>query len=360
MYEHQGLQDIFFMMLYGGATLFAVVACLYLLFTQGNMFLTSVNPSKSLRRWTAAFMAAVAASHAWWVILSIYLLKDDRLMRHIIAITLDRLTFVPLMMVIFLRMLQDRRRPLWPIFAAMVPLAAISVISIITRSETFEWYTKLYSIILCVAFTLYYILAVRNYSHWLRDNYADLQNKEVWQSLMLLACIVLIYAAYATNEGALATEYLSQINTLIIIAFVLWRVETLQLLSPTTEEVYNEEGPKESNAVNIGTLLEQHCKNTQLYLQHDLSLQQLATAIGTNRTYLSAYFAQQDITYNAYINRLRIDHFMQLYSKVAASSHITTAKTIAQQSGFHSYVTFSVAFKKYMGTTVTEWMKEQS
>ena len=31
MYEHEGLNDILFLMLYGGAALLAVVACLYLL-----------------------------------------------------------------------------------------------------------------------------------------------------------------------------------------------------------------------------------------------------------------------------------------------------------------------------------------
>ena len=123
MYEYKGLQDIFFVMLYGGATLLAVMACLYLLLTRGNMFSSAINPPKALRRWTAAFMASVAASHVWWVMLGMYWLTDDRLTRNIVAITLDRLTFVPLMMVVLLRMLQDRRRPLWPVFVAMIPFA---------------------------------------------------------------------------------------------------------------------------------------------------------------------------------------------------------------------------------------------
>lgn len=63
MYEYKGLQDIFFVMLYGGATLLAMVACLYLLLARGNMFSSAINPPKTLRRWTAAFMASVAASH---------------------------------------------------------------------------------------------------------------------------------------------------------------------------------------------------------------------------------------------------------------------------------------------------------
>ena len=43
---------------------------------------------------------------------------------------------------------------------------------------------------------------------------------------MLLACILLVYVVYTTNEGALAVEYLAQVLTLVIIGFVVWRVET--------------------------------------------------------------------------------------------------------------------------------------
>ena len=358
MYEYKGLQDIFFVMLYGGATLLAVMACLYLLLTRGNMFSSAINPPKALRRWTAAFMASVAASHVWWVMLGMYWLTDDRLTRNIVAITLDRLTFVPLMMVLLLRMLQDRRRPLWPVFVVMIPFAVTAIVSLAKRNNDFEWFVEAYSILLALSFTVYFVFAVRQYGRWLHENFADLEHKEVWQSLLLLAFILLVFMAYASNGGALGTEYLAQINTLIIITFTLWRVETLQQLEETEEET--EESTDSSGTYNIGALLELHCEAAGLYLQHDLTLHQLSIAIGTNRTYLSSYFAQQGITYNAYINRLRIEHFMRLHLTNRNLLQPATAAILAQQSGFHSYTTFSIAFKKHTGTTVTAWMKSES
>ena len=101
-----------------------------------------------------------------------------------------------------------------------------------------------------------------------------------------------------------------------------------------------------SVAYNIDSLLKQHCEAAELYLQHDLTLQQLANIMGTNRTYRSYYFAEQGVSYNVYINQLRIKHFTRLYRETASSVQPTTAKAIAIQSGFRSYVTFSVAFKK--------------
>ena len=368
MYEHKGLEDIFFIMLYGGAALLALAACCYLLFTRGNLFLFDVKPHKTLRRWAAAFMASVVASHVWWAVLGISVLEDDRLLRNIVAITLDRLTFVPLMMVVLLRMLQDRKRSLWPVAVAMVPIAVIAVMSIVTRDDRFEYYTETYSALLALSFIIYYVHAVKQYGRWLRDNYADLEHKEVWQSLVLISCILFVYVCYTSNEGALFTEYLGQMNTLVIIGFVLWRVETLQELKEAPQEPASDAADDatanipsltEKDTSFITELLATHCESAQLYLQHDLSLPQLAAAIGTNRTYLSNYFGERNITYNFYINHLRIEHFIRLYKKSADLPTQPTAKFLAVESGFRSYATFGVAFKKHTGYTVTEWMKLQ-
>jgi YesN/AraC family two-component response regulator len=142
--------------------------------------------------------------------------------------------------------------------------------------------------------------------------------------------------------------------TLVIIGFVVWRVETLQTL--VVEEA---EKTEDEEDVLIGSLLAQYCEAPQLYLQHDLTLAQLAKAIDTNRTYLSAYFAANGETYNAYINRLRIDHFKQLYQETLSKGLSSTAKQLSQQSGYHSYTTFATVFKQFTGQTVAAWMKDQ-
>ena len=236
MYEYRGLQDIFFIMLYGGAALFALLACVYLLLRRGNAFAGDVRSSHVLRRWTAAFMAAVVASHVWWVLLGTQFLVDDRLVRNIIAITLDYLTFVPLMMCVLVRMLQDRRRPLWPLIPLFAPIAVTAVVCIVTHNDIFMSVVEYYMALLVVTFIIYYVCAVRQYGRWLLDNYADLERKEVWQSLLLLAFILFVHIAYTNNEGTLFMEYLAQVNTIVIIAFLLWRVETLQELESEESE----------------------------------------------------------------------------------------------------------------------------
>ena len=71
---------------------------------------------------------------------------------------------------------------------------------------------------------------------WLLDNYADLERKEVWQSLVFAMALFAIYIIYTSNAGELTREYLSQVISIVIIAFFVWRVETLQEL-PSEEEM---------------------------------------------------------------------------------------------------------------------------
>jgi hypothetical protein len=57
----------------------------------------------------------------------------------------------------------------------------------------------------------------------------------VWQSLVFALALFAAYEVYTTNAGELMREYLSQVLTLVIVGFLVWRVETL-------EELQNEWG----------------------------------------------------------------------------------------------------------------------
>jgi len=232
MYDYRGLQDMFFMMLYGMAGFFALLACLYLLFRRGNAFVgEEVKSSLRLRRWTAALLAAMAVSHVWWYVIGVYWLADDWLVRTILVIMLDHSTLVPLVMGVLLAMLQDRRRPLWPWLLVQLPVVVDAAVGMAQRDMFYGYELPHYwQLGVIVAFAVYYIFALRQYGRWLLDNYADLDRKEVWQSMVFALVLFAVYMIYTSNAGELMREYLSQVVSIVIIAFLLWRVETLQEL----------------------------------------------------------------------------------------------------------------------------------
>lgn len=213
------------------------MAALYLLLRRGNAFEPEVSSSRLLRRRTAAFLLAVTLSHVWWWVLGTVWLTDDRLVRNSLAIMLDQVTLVPLVAGVLLAMLQDRRRPVWPWWVAEVPVLALGAAGMAGR----DWHVgytlaSCWQLALIVAFVIYYSFAVRRYGRWLLDNFADLDHKEVWQSLAFALGLFVVYEVYSSNGGALFREYLSQVLTVAIIAFLVWRVETLQELTESEEE----------------------------------------------------------------------------------------------------------------------------
>ena len=337
----------------------SVVAALYLLLRRGNAIAPEVSSPVRLRRWAAAFLMACALSRLLW---AYYVLHPTPAL-YVIVCDLDLLILFPSITGILVSMLQDRHRPVWPMLVALIPALILSALCIIRGDDKLFLPLTIYVDALYGLLILYMFFAVRRYGRWLRDNYADLENKEVWQSFLILALFLLFFVMYGATEGSRVLVYLLQIDCIIIVGLLLWRVETLQQLSESTspEAVPKEKAQKTSAppavSAKIGPRLKKLCEEGQLYLQKDLTLTQLAQTIGTNRYYLSQYFAQQGITYNAYINGLRVGHFIRLYKKAVAEKRIFTAQQLASESGFHSYSTFSATFKQDIGTTVTAWMR---
>ncbi len=335
-----------------------VVAAFYLLLRRGNAIAPEVTSPVCLRRWAAAFLAASALSHVAWML---YACHPSHI-AYTLVCTLDILMFLPAIAGILLSMLQDRRRPVWPVMAALFPVIVLSVLSIIRGDGVLFLPLSLYVIALYAVIMLYMFFAVRRYGRWLRDNYADLEHKEIWLSLLILAVFLLFFIMYSSTTAEPVLMYLLQIDNAVIAGLLLWRVETLQQLrgvtSSESEPAADAQKAPAPQALSsdIAVLLKKYCENRHLYLQHDLTLAQLAQAIGTNHYYLSQHFAWQGLTYNSYISGLRIRHFIRLYQKAMAGRRTVTAQQLAFESGYHSYSTFSAAFKQNMGMTVTAWM----
>ena len=371
MYEHLILENILFFMFYAAVAMMALMASCYLLFRDGNAFAAHISSPIRLRRWTAAFFASIAFGHVWYLPTYFLSSSDEVLQCSLVGSLLDCLTFFPLEIVILLAMLQDRKRPLWPIALMLAPPVVGMAWGVINCSDALMPMIRIYFLLLSISLIIYMVREVRRYGRWLRDNYADLEHKEVWQSFLVLTVIFIASDFYVGGYGLPVYEYVSQSYAIVLICYLLWRVETLSDLSVSQPILHEEEKTtstenEESDALplsissNIGTLLKQYCEQPRLYLQYDISLSRLAMEIGTNRYYLSQYFSSQGLNYNAYINDLRVNHFISLYHEAIAAQRSFTVQQLAMESGYRSYNTFSDAFKRRTGQSVTAWMRTMS
>ena len=352
------LQAILFFILYGISGVVPLIAALYLLLCPGNAIAPGTTPPVRLRRWAAAFFVVSTLAHVWWLLLYIYS-GDLNSMGYMVLVMVDCVLLFTTFAGMLLAMLQDRRRPLLPVLAGIIPFVLLGGAYMVYPRQPLVLLAAGYLLLLGLFFTGNMVVAIRQYGRWLNDNYADLENKKVWlcQAVSLLCMLLFMLYILATD---MVLIWIIHIVELVLVGLLLWRVETLPSLAPVPSPKAREDADNtlSIDLDQIEQLLKKHCVAPQLYLQHDLTLQQLALVIGTNRYYLSQYFSRQGITYNTYINSQRVNHFIRRYEELVKAGESVSAQQLAHESGFSSYRTFSRAFTQRMGQSVTAWMSE--
>lgn len=394
-------QSVLFFIIYGVTGAVPLFAALYLLLRRGNAFAPDITPPVRLRRWAASFFIMAALGHVWWMVFYAYS-RDLRFLDavppspgYVAVVVLDCVSLLTTLAGTLLSMLQDRRRSVWPAFVAMVPFLVLGGVLMFNPSQTIMLIAIAYVVLLYVVFTVYMVFAVRRYGRWLNDNYADLENKKVWLSqVVTLACLLLFMLNTLVDIDAILLMFLLHLTELVLFGLLLWRVETLpELDAPSADETYTPQAlerqvcettsaesafvpdtmpvmptqreqpehqptadPVSIDVDRMEQLLKEHCVATQLYLENNLTLQMLAQAVGTNRSYLSQYFSRQGITYNIYINNQRINHFISRCRELSADGQDIPIQQLALESGFGSYRTFSRTFLLRTGQSVTEWL----
>lgn len=100
-------------------------------------------------------------------------------------------------------------------------------------------------------------------------------------------------------------------------------------------------------------------ENERLFLQPELSLNELAQHLQTNSVQLSATINQMfNKNFNDYINGLRIEEFIKKYDQDVNKRY--TLLSLAFDSGFNSKATFNRAFKKIKGSSPNEFLKKHN
>lgn len=123
--------------------------------------------------------------------------------------------------------------------------------------------------------------------------------------------------------------------------------ETLQ--AEAIEEAVESKSPS-IHFVQLIAKLEKLMSEEQLYLNPEIALDDIATRLGSNRTYLSKAINQvYNTNFISYLNDLRIKDSIRIISQ--KESVRFSIEGIAKEVGFNNRITFISAFKKYTGVT---------
>ena len=219
--------------------------------------------------------------------------------------------------------------------------------------------------------------------HFVRSHYsaAELQRK-LWIPrfttlfVAMFAVVMVCYALWPRTDA-----WLLQLLTVVIMGYLLYSELAIALFERYRNDVVTATAAAEAEAEFIATevkhqpqpeadnskkemqkleqyarQVEEYLRASEVYVDPNLSLKDVATATGISSKNLSKSInATLGKNFFDLVNGFRIEKSKALL--ISKKEKGLTLETIAEQCGFNSRITFNNAFKKVIGVTTTEWLR---
>ena len=194
---------------------------------------------------------------------------------------------------------------------------------------------------------------------YVRANYSNIDHIDVsWLHPVFIFAIVsqlawLITSLYASVTGDIV-YYISVLVLWLMVLHYSWNFRPIKVVGEKNPEPAEDNSAPHKAAAQLSEgQLEQLMEEQQLYLNSNLTLQDLAQALNTNRTYVSNYLSQmRGQTFYDYINQLRIERVSLPMMREHPEYKL---EHVAKESGFASISTFRRAFIKLTGQTPSQY-----
>ncbi len=234
--------------------------------------------------------------------------------------------------------------------------------------------SEIYSIYFCLQLVVILILvsrALTRYNKQMADYYSNLDNKVLYTPKYLLWIILLIslssiLLSLIGKESFVKASY--QLFPSSIYALLLFCVgfisskfnHDVQLAEDNLTELSKEQeetSDVESNPQKMTVLQEQIVnviRDDELFKNADLKISDIASMLGTNRTYISRAINQtMNMPFSDLVNKYRIEYALSLMKNREFSQ--MTLSEIALKSGFSNESTFYRVFKHAMGVSPRQY-----
>lgn len=278
------------------------------------------------------------------------------------VITVD-LLFIPLVCAFFI----EATSPGYPTrrqLAALLSIQALFIpLFLIFPDEIVVFCAFSVALVMAVA-TMYLVVVFSvRYRQYIKLNYSYKENIDV--AWVVVSSVAFFLSLFVYNLAFADTTWLSE-ALYNIFSMTLWtflflfsrRHRVVRILKPVenenepaTEEI--EEPKSDDDVVShnyiLAVRLEQKMSQDKLYLNPKLTTTDVATAIGTNKTYLSDYLNNTlNTSFFDYINTFRINEACRIIEMMPERGR-KSMSVVAQKSGFNSLSSFHRYFVKLKG-----------
>ncbi len=222
---------------------------------------------------------------------------------------------------------------------------------------------------------LYVRVLLHRYSRRLKDCYSNVDDKDelatyfVFYAIFALQALTLLYATFVAvmRWPNLPVQQLMYVVFAVVLFMVGRSVLNLRFTSADLEYQQAQVGQEPAKSEPLAEMvndtmlsalnkrLQQLMDSEKLYLQSNLTLDDLSQKLGTNRTYLSQLLNKTyGVRFSDYINMQRVAHAEILLMEPNVEYSLDW---IATESGFSSTSTFYRAFRQKHGCTPSAWRK---
>ncbi len=205
---------------------------------------------------------------------------------------------------------------------------------------------------------------IKRFNQQVNGIYADTENKVVPVAMHYLLILFLVTSAmsfianvlgrYRFDNSVLLLAIPSLLFTLLlffigyICYFQTFTIDDIKSDDLEADELID----KPTNSSELRARIEQVMTDEKLYLQPNLKLHDLVRYVQSNRNYVyNAINKEKGISFNEYVNRLRIDHATRL---IEQHKDMSLAE-VAEKSGFTSIASFYRNFKQFTGKSPKEY-----
>ena len=187
---------------------------------------------------------------------------------------------------------------------------------------------------------------IRRYHRQLKERFSYQENINLNWLLAILSSCFLILIVWTMSCFVINVDFddLYMVLSLTIWMFICYFVYKHE--SVIDELTDSDAGPIDDGlddgnvAQGLAATVRQLFEEEKIYLNPKLKLSDVARMVGTNRTYLSRFFNEENgQTFYDFVNNYRVEHATQL---LRTSSY--TVLEVAEKSGFNSVSTFRRAF----------------
>lgn len=209
------------------------------------------------------------------------------------------------------------------------------------------------------------IRMLNHFDRLVDSSYADTEEKKMGDMRTLLLAFVLtsVISALANCFGR---SFFASDDRLLLVAALVFSVmlfalsyigytKDFSIQNLPDETVYDNAGKDcPTNETDLERLLDAIRKEEKLYLVNGLTITDVASRMGSCRTYVSNLINRtKGESFSDYINRLRIEEA----KTILASSGDIKIITVIEHLGFSNEQSFYRNFKKFTGMTPSQWKR---